>query len=51
MAPRERNTGCRTVQASELFAEWRKDPDYVRAYEAFEEEFSLAAAMIAARSL
>jgi hypothetical protein len=31
------------------FAEWRKDPDYVKAYDALEDEFSLAAAMIEAR--
>ncbi len=39
-----------TTPASALFAEWRSDPDYVRAYGALDEEFSLAAAMIAARS-
>jgi ribosome-binding protein aMBF1 (putative translation factor) len=33
----------------ELFKEWRKDPDYVREYEALEEEFAMARAVIAAR--
>lgn len=34
----------------ELFAEWRKDPAYVREYAALEEEFALAAALIKARA-
>ena len=33
-----------------LFYEWRKDPDYVKAYTALEDEFSLAAEMIRARA-
>jgi ribosome-binding protein aMBF1 (putative translation factor) len=44
------NKKSTTTPASALFAEWRNDPEYVRAYEALDEEFSLAAAMIAARS-
>ena len=40
----------KTTPASSLFAEWRGDPDYQAAYAALEEEFSLAAAMIAARA-
>jgi ribosome-binding protein aMBF1 (putative translation factor) len=36
------------VEAS--FAEWRKDPAYVKAYDALADEFSLAAAMIEARA-
>jgi ribosome-binding protein aMBF1 (putative translation factor) len=32
------------------FAEWRKDPNYVEAYDALEDEFSLAAALIEARA-
>ena len=34
------------IEAS--FAAWRQDPEYVKAYDALESEFSLAAAMIAA---
>ena len=33
-----------------ILAEWRKDPEYVKAYNALEEEFSLAKAMIEARA-
>jgi ribosome-binding protein aMBF1 (putative translation factor) len=37
--------------ASDLHKKWMKhDPDYVREYKALEEEFSLASAMIAART-
>ena len=36
------------VEAS--FAEWRQDPAYREAYEALDEEFALAAALIEARS-
>ena len=36
------------VEAS--FAAWRKDPEYEEAYNALEEEFALAAAMIEARA-
>ena len=39
-----------TIPLSTLFAEWRKDPEYMREYEALEEEFALAAALIKARS-
>jgi ribosome-binding protein aMBF1 (putative translation factor) len=31
------------------FAEWKKDPKYVAAYESLEEEFALASALIKAR--
>ncbi len=37
------------IPAAESFARWRKDPRYVAAYEALEEEFGLASAMIKAR--
>jgi ribosome-binding protein aMBF1 (putative translation factor) len=37
------------IPAEELFAEWRKDPQYVAAYDALEEEFALASALIKAR--
>lgn len=38
------------IPASEVFAEWRKDPEYVKEYDALEEEFALAAALIDARA-
>jgi ribosome-binding protein aMBF1 (putative translation factor) len=38
------------IPVEEAFAEWRKDPDYVAAYDALEEEFALAAALIKARA-
>lgn len=37
------------IPVEESFAEWRKDPEYVFAYNALENEFALAAAMIRAR--
>ena len=37
------------IPVEESFAKWKKDPKYVAAYEALEEEFALAAAMIKAR--
>lgn len=37
------------VPAGEAFAEWRKEPEYVAAYDALEEEFALAEALIKAR--
>jgi hypothetical protein len=36
------------IAVEEAFAEWRKDPEYVAAYDALEEEFALAAALIEA---
>ena len=38
------------IPVEESFAAWRKDPEYVKAYNALEEEFSLAKAMIEARA-
>ena len=38
------------IPVEEYFAAWRKDPNYVKAYNALEEEFSLAAEMIKARA-
>ena len=38
------------LPVEESFAEWRKDPNYVEAYDALEDEFSLAAALIEARA-
>jgi hypothetical protein len=37
------------IPVEESFAAWRKDPEYEKAYNALEEEFTLAAAMIEAR--
>jgi ribosome-binding protein aMBF1 (putative translation factor) len=37
------------IPVEESFAEWRKDPEYVAAYESLEEEFALASALIKAR--
>ena len=38
------------IPVEESFAEWRKDPNYVEVYDALEDEFSLAAALIEARA-
>lgn len=38
------------IPAKEVFAEWRKDPEFVAAYDAMEEEFALASALIKARA-
>jgi len=40
----------RTIPAEESFRAWRRDPKYVKAYDALEDEFALAAALIDARS-
>ena len=40
----------KTIPVEAAFAEWRKDPEYVKAYDALEDEFTLAAAMIEARA-
>ncbi len=40
----------KTIPAEQVFAEWRKDPEYVKAYDALEEEFALAGALIGARA-
>ena len=40
----------KTIPAAGAFADWRKEPAYVQAYEALEEEFTLADALIRARS-
>jgi transcriptional regulator with XRE-family HTH domain len=42
--------GRKFIPVEELFKEWRKDPEYVAAYDALEEEFALADALIRARS-
>ena len=38
------------IPVEESFAEWRKDPDYVEGYEALEQEYALADALIRARA-
>ena len=43
-------SGNKMIPVEKSFAEWRKDPDYVKAYNALEDEFSLAAEMIRARA-
>ena len=43
-------SGNKMIPVEESFAEWRKDPNYVKVYNALEEEFSLAAEMIKARA-
>lgn len=40
----------KTIPADALFTRWREDPDYRRAYAEAEAEFSIAAALIAARA-
>ena len=37
------------IAVEESFREWRKDPAYGEAFDAQDEEFALAAALIAAR--
>jgi ribosome-binding protein aMBF1 (putative translation factor) len=38
------------IPVEESFTAWRKDPEYVKAYDALENEFALAVAMIKARA-
>ncbi len=38
------------IPAQELFDEWHKDPEYMKEYDALEEEFALANALIRARA-
>ena len=37
------------IPVSEAFKDWRKDPEYVAAYDSMAEEFALASALIKAR--
>jgi ribosome-binding protein aMBF1 (putative translation factor) len=39
-----------SLKVSDIAAEWMKDPEFKAEYDALEEEFSLAAALIRARS-
>jgi hypothetical protein len=38
------------IPVEESFARWRKDPEYVAAYDALEDEFALIGALIGARA-
>lgn len=38
------------IPVSEAAEQWREDPEFVAAYDALEEEFTLAAALIGARA-
>ena len=38
------------IPVEEAFRQWRQDPEYVAAYDALEEEFALASALIKARA-
>ena len=38
------------IPVEQAFREWRKDPEYVAAHEALEDEFALASALIKARA-
>ena len=40
----------KTISAETVFARWREDPAYVAAYDALEDEFALAGALIKARN-
>ena len=40
----------KSIPVEQSFAEWQRDPAYVKAYDALEEEFAFAAALIDARS-
>jgi ribosome-binding protein aMBF1 (putative translation factor) len=37
------------IPVEEAFREWRKDPEFLAAYEALEDEFAVASALIKAR--
>ena len=38
------------TDVNDLFEKWKQDPEFVKEYEALEEEFSIASALIAARA-
>ena len=40
----------KSIPVKEVFAEWRRDPEYVAAYDALEDEFALASTLIEARA-
>jgi DNA-binding transcriptional regulator YiaG len=39
----------KSIPASNIFTKWRQDPEYVKEYDALEDEFSAAEALIEAR--
>lgn len=41
---------AKTIPAEQMFARWRTDPAYARAFADLEGEYAIAAALIAARS-
>ena len=41
---------ARLIPHDEVFAEWRKDPAYCAAYDAFKDEFLIMSALIKARA-
>lgn len=43
-------TNRNSLSVADAFEEWRKDPAFVEAYDALEEEFALAEALIRARA-
>lgn len=43
-------TNKKTIPAKDLISDWSQDPAFVNEYTALEEEFALAAAVIAART-
>ena len=50
--PKERafEMTCKFIPVEESFREWEKDPAFMVAYDALEDEFSLAGALLEARS-
>lgn len=42
--------GNHMTNVNELFEDWKNDPEFIKEYDALEEEFSLASALISARS-
>ncbi|MBI2431851.1 MAG: helix-turn-helix transcriptional regulator [Candidatus Hydrogenedentes bacterium] len=40
----------KTIPVERAFKQWRQDPEYVAAYDALEDEFALASALISARA-
>ncbi|MDZ4739805.1 MAG: helix-turn-helix transcriptional regulator [Alphaproteobacteria bacterium] len=47
---KKKQPGYRPIPVEKSFAEWRKHPSYVKAYEALADEFAVAEALIDARA-
>ncbi len=47
---KKKQTGYRPIPVEKSFAKWRKDPAYVKAYDALSDEFAIAEALIDARA-